>query len=78
MTERLTDRAREFVAKNRAARIVSGQWLDKDRRNVTGPPETWVKLRYRFADGTQLTLNEADRASLSASGIEPVWWGDPQ
>lgn len=72
----LTAKAREFVRKNASAAVVSGEWLDKNRRRVTGPPETWVKKRYRFDDMTQITLNEVDLASLKAGGVEPVWWGD--
>jgi hypothetical protein len=61
---------------NQSHGIVSGAWLDKDRRRVSGPPETWEKWRYRFTNGQQITLNEADRQGLRSVGYEPVWWGD--
>ncbi len=73
---RLTKRASKFAEVNRTLSTISGARLDTDRRRVTAGPETWVKLRYRFEDGQQITLDQADMASMAAVGIEPVWIGD--
>lgn len=69
----LTSAARRFAAINRSSAIVSGQWLDRDGHPVTGHPNTWVKLRYRFDNGQQVTLGQADRDSLRDAEIEPRW-----
>lgn len=71
----MTARAKSFMATNRAWPVVSGAWLDNDRRPVTGPPETWVKKRYRLVNGQQFTLNQADLACLNAIGFRPIWLG---
>lgn len=72
----LTPRAKQFVGLNRSASVVMAEWLDKDRKAVSGPPETWVKMRYRFDTMQQITLHEDDLASLSEAGIKPVWYHD--
>jgi hypothetical protein len=72
----LTTAARRFAEINRSARIISGQWLDSDSRPVTGHPDTWAKLRYRFDNGRQATLRADDLASLRAAAIEPKWLND--
>lgn len=69
----LTARAKRFMLINRSSGIVSGEWLDVNSRKVTGPPETWVKKRYRFDNGQQVTLNEADLAGLQSINFEPRW-----
>ncbi len=72
----LTPRAKRFVQINSSHYVVMAAWLDKDRKAPTGPPETWVKMRYRFSNMQQITLNEDDLASLSAANIKPIWWAD--
>lgn len=72
----MTATACMFAWKNETLSVVSGVWLDKDRRVVTGPPETWVFLRYRFDDGKQITLRKKDMDSMHAAGVAPVWWSE--
>ena len=72
-TQALTPRAREFVRKNRTAAVVSAAWLDEHGHDVTAGPETGVKLRLRFEDGTQRTLQLTDMQTLWAAKVEPRW-----
>jgi hypothetical protein len=72
----LTPRAKRFVEINATNSVVSAAWLDKDREHPSGPPETWVKMRYQFDNMQQITLHEADLAALDAAGIKPIWWSD--
>ena len=72
----LTNKAARFAVINTKARVISGRWLDERSRDVTGPPETWVKLHYRFDNGRQITLTRADLLSMNLNGIHPKWVGD--
>lgn len=69
----MSGRSREFIRKNKAAKVVEGAWLDSNRRLANGPPETWTHMRFRFDDGTQLTLTEIDLKDLRYDGHEVRW-----
>jgi hypothetical protein len=69
-----TPRAREFATRNKTSEVVAGAWLDAKGRNVC----TWgdrVRLRFRFDDGTSLSLRDADLVALSANGHAIRWHG---
>lgn len=72
----LTTGARRLVEINRSHSIISGEWLDRSGSPVTGHPDTWVKLRYRFENGQQVTLTQDDRDCLLDNDIEPRWLND--
>ncbi len=72
----LTKQARRFAEINWTSGITSGEWLDSAGQPVTGHPNTWVKLRYRFDNGRQVTLEQVDRDCLADNGIEPRWYHD--
>jgi hypothetical protein len=74
VSAQLTPRAKRFAGINRVFGIVMSEWLDKDRKQPTGTPETWVKMRFRFSNMQQITLHKDDLDSLRANGVDPVWW----
>lgn len=71
----MTPKAATFAKVNRSHRVVSGQWLDAKGRNVTEGPETWVRLRYCFDNGQQVSLRQKDLNSLNEAGVTPRWVG---
>lgn len=48
-------------------------WLDAEHRDVSGPPETWVWLSARWADGSTAVIHTDERAAL-ADFFDPATW----
>ncbi len=71
----MTERAKEAVALNAKYQVVEGEWLTRDGRRVTGPPETWMLYKVEFEDGSKLVLNRGDQEALAQLDFQFRWLG---
>lgn len=75
LIDELSPKIRRFIEHNKEHGIIESTWLDKDGKEPSGGPDTWVKQRSRFEDGTVMMLSDIDLKAMLNAGFKPRWRG---
>lgn len=71
----LPPRLHRIIEHNAEYEIIEAAWLDKDGKEPRGAPETWVKHRLTYSDGTVFTVTDEEQQAMLDAGFEPRWRG---
>ena len=69
----ITQNMVNFIAKNNKVKIIEGERLTPEEKQVRGAYDLCRsdRVRYRFADGEKIILENTD--ALSAPDFKPIW-----